>query len=234
MADGINQMDEIDLNNLDFSESGDESSSSSESDNDPIPLRIHISNLWTATDNEGAGKNGYSLDDIFVVSDAYRTRLTNMSERFGVMMNNDDEDAADAAARVLEAAGDPPIEAMVSQNIRAIVNRWNHETDFFEVTTPEEYVGPTYKAFSNFHDIIEELLDELKAKESELEATKSIINAKNTDLEKLTFLLEAKTPNKIVNKLPEEIDKEIVKHIGGRKTRRAKKFLKLKTNKTNF
>ena len=28
--------------------------------------------------------------------------------------------------------------------------------------------------------------------------------------------------------------KEIVKHIGGRKTRRAKKFLKLKTNKTNF
>ena len=258
MADGINQMDEIDLNNLDFSESGDESSSSSESgdesssssesDNDPIPLRIHISNLWTATDNEGAGKNGYSLDDIFVVSDAYRTRLTNMSERFGVMMNNylrdinrllaaeanDDEDAADAAANVLEAAGDPPIEAMVSQNIRAIVNRWNHETDFFEVTTPEEYVGPTYKAFSNFHDIIEELLDELKAKESELEATKSIINAKNTDLEKLTFLLEAKTPNKIVNKLPEEIDKEIVKHIGGRKTRRAKKFLKLKTNKTNF
>ena len=258
MADGINQMDEIDLNNLDFSESGDESSSSSESDdesssssesdNDPIPLRIHISNLWTATDNEGAGKNGYSLDDIFVVSDAYRTRLTNMSERFGVMMNNylrdinrllvaeanDDEDAADVAANVLEAAGDPPIEAMVSQNIRAIVNRWNHETDFFEVTTPEEYVGPTYKAFSNFHDIIEELLDELKAKESELEATKSIINAKNTDLEKLTFLLEAKTPNKIVNKLPEEIDKEIVKHIGGRKTRRAKKFLKLKTNKTNF
>ena len=95
-------------------------------------------------------------------------------------------------------------------------------------------MGPTYKAFSNFHDIIEELLDELKAKESELEATKSIINAKNTDLEKLTFLLEAKTTNKIVNKLPEEIDKEIVKHIGGRKTRRAKKFLKLKTNKTNF
>ena len=248
MADGINQMDEIDLNNLDFSESGDESSSSSESDNDPIPLRIHISNLWTATDNEGAGKNGYSLDDIFVVSDAYRTRLTNMRERFRVMMNNyvrditrlliaeanDDEDAADAAANVLEAAGDPPIEAMVSQNISAIVNRWNHETDFFEVTLPEEYVGPTYKAFSNFHDIIEELLDELKAKESELEATKSIINAKNTDLEKLTFLLEAKTTNKIVNKLPEEIDKEIVKHIGGRKTRRAKKFLKLKTNKTNF
>ena len=247
MADGINQMDEIDLNNLDFSESGDESSSS-ESDNDPIPLRIHISNLWTATDNEGAGKNGYSLDDIFVVSDAYRTRLTNMSERFGVMMNNyvrdinrllaaeadDDEDAADAAARVLEAAGDPPIEAMVSQNIRAIVNRWNHETDFFEVTTPEEYVGPTYKAFSNFHDIIEELLDELKAKESELEATKSIINAKNTDLEKLTFLLEAKTSDKIVNKLPEDLDKKIVKYLGGRKTRRAKKFLKLKTNKTNF
>ena len=273
MADGI------DLNNLDFSESGDESSSSSESDNDPIPLRIHISNLWTATDDEGAGKSGYSLNDIFVVSDAYRTRLTNMRERFRVMMNNyvrdikrlliaeanDDEDAADAAANVLEAAGDPPIEAMVSQNISAIVNRWNHETDFFEVTLPEEYVGPTYKAFSNFHDIIEELLDELKAKESELkakeseleatksiinakntdleklkakeselEATKSIINAKNTDLEKLSFLLEAKTTNKIVNKLPEDIDKEIVKHIGGRKTRRAKKFLKLKTNKTNF
>ena len=268
MADGINQMDEIDLNNLDFSESGDESSSSSESDNDPIPLRIHISNLWTATDDEGAGKSGYSLDDIFVVSDAYRTRLTNMRERFRVMMNNyvrdinrllvaeanDDEDAADAAARVLEAAGDPPIEAMVSQNIRAIVNRWNHETDFFEVIYPEEYVGPTYKAFSNFHDIIEELLDELKAKESELEATKSIINAKNTDLEKLkakeseleatksiinakntdleklTFLLEAKTTSSPLNKLPEEMDKEIVKHIGGRKTRRAKKFLKLKTN----
>jgi len=236
--------DEIDLNNLDFSESGDESSSSSESDNDPIPLRIHISNLWTATDDEGAGKSGYSLNDIFVVSDAYRTRLTNMRERFRVMMNNyvrdinrllvaeanDDEDAADAAANVLEAAGDPPIEAMVSQNISAIVNRWNHETDFFEVTLPEEYVGPTYKAFSNFHDIIEELLDELKAKESELEATKSIINAKNTDLEKLTFLLEAKTTSSPLNKLPEEMDKEIVKHIGGRKTRRAKKFLKLKTN----
>ena len=255
MADGINQMDEIDLNNLDFSESGDESSSSSESDNDPLPLRIHISNLSTATDDEGAGKSGYSLNDIFVVSDAYRTRLTNMRERFRVMMNNyvrdinrllaaeadDDEDAADAAARVLEAAGDPPIEAMVSQNISAIVNRWNHETDFFEVTTSDEVVGITYKAFSNYHDIIEELLDELKAKESELEAkeseleeTKSIINAKNTDLEKLTFLLEAKTSNKTVNTLPEDLDKKIVKYLGGRKTRRAKKFLKLKTNKTNF
>jgi len=282
MADGINQMDEIDLNNLDFSESGDESSSSSESDNDPLPLRIHISNLWTATDDEGAGKSGYSLNDIFVVSDAYRTRLTNMRERFRVMMNNyvrditrlliaeanDDEDDAEAnddedelrffvddppllqrywaanarvAANVLEAAGDPPIEAMVSQNISAIVNRWNHETDFFEVTTSDEVVGITYKAFSNYHDIIEELLDELKAKESELEAkeseleeTKSIINAKNTDLEKLTFLLEGKTSNKIVNKLPEELDKKIVKYLGGRKTRRAKKFLKLKTNKTNF
>ena len=103
-------MDEIDLNNLDFSESGDESSSSSESDNDPLPLRIHISNLWTATDDEGAGKSGYSLNDIFVVSDAYRTRLTNMRERFRVMMNNyllditrlliaeanDDEDDAEA------------------------------------------------------------------------------------------------------------------------------------------
>ena len=53
MADGINQMDEIDLNNLDFSESGDESSSSSESDNDPIPLRIHISNLWTLNRQRG-------------------------------------------------------------------------------------------------------------------------------------------------------------------------------------
>ena len=260
MADGINQMDEIDLNNLDFSESGDESSSSSESDNDPLPLRIHISNLSTATDDEGAGKSGYSLNDIFVVSDAYRTRLTNMRERFRVMMNNylrditrlliaeanDDEDDAEANddedpgllqrywgtltrvdANMLEAAGDPPIEAMVSQNISAIVNRWNHETDFFEVTTPEEYVGPTYKAFSNFHDIIEELLDELKAKESELEATKSIINAKNTDLEKLTFLLEAKTPNKIVNKLPEEIDKKIVKYLGGKKNK-TKRILKWK------
>jgi len=295
MADGINQMDEIDLNNLDFSESGDESSSSSESDNDPLPLRIHISNLWTATDDEGAGKSGYSLNDIFVVSDAYRTRLTNMRERFRVMMNNyllditrlliaeanddeddaeanddeddaeanDDEDDAEAnddedgvlwghlerfefdrvfrPENVLEAAGDPPIEAMVLQNISAIVNRWNHETDFFEVTTSDEVVGITYKAFSNYHDIIEELLDELKAKESELEAkeseleeTKSIINAKNTELEKLTFLLEAKTSKKIVNKLPEELDKKIVKYLGGRKTRRAKKFLKLKTNKTNF
>ena len=281
MADGINQMDEIDLNNLDFSESGDESSSSSESDNDPdytrvsaLPLRIHISNLSTATDDEGAGKSGYGLDDIFVVSDAYRTRLTNMRERFRVMMNNyvrditrlliaeanddeddaeanDDEDDAEAnddedelrffvddppllqrywaanariAANVFEAAGDPPIEAMVSQNISAIVNRWNHETDFFEVTTSDEVVGITYKAFSNYHDIIEELLDELKAKESELEAkeseleeTKSIINAKNTDLEKLTFLLEGKTSNKIVNKLPEELDKKIVKYLGGRR-----------------
>ena len=274
MADGINQMDEIDLNNLDFSESGDESSSSSESDNDPLPLRIHISNLSTATDDEGAGKSGYSLNDIFVVSDAYRTRLTNMRERFRVMMNNylrditrlliaeanDDEDDAEANddedlgllqrywaanarvdANVLEVAGDPPIEAMVSQNISAIVNRWNHETDFFEVTTSDEVVGITYKAFSNYHDIIEELLDELKAKESELEAkeseleeTKSIINAKNTDLEKLTFLLEAKTSNKTVNTLPEDLDKKIVKYLGGRKTRRAKKFLKLKTNKTNF
>ena len=56
MADGINQMDEIDLNNLDFSESGDESSSSSESDNDPIPLRIHISNLWTRPTTRKLGK----------------------------------------------------------------------------------------------------------------------------------------------------------------------------------
>ena len=62
---------------------------------------------------------------------------------------------------------------------------------------------------------LEKLRLELEATKSELEATKTIIIAKNTDLkileEKVEFLLEAKKSNKIVNKLPEELDKNIVK-----------------------
>ena len=72
-------------------------------------------------------------------------------------------------------------------------------------------------------DLAEVLSDEINALKSiinvlksDLDAKNSDLEAKNSDLEKLAFLLEAKTTNKIVNKLPEEVEKKIVKYLGGR------------------
>tara|TARA_B100001175_G_scaffold21030_2_gene15703 strand:- start:6162 stop:6974 length:813 start_codon:yes stop_codon:yes gene_type:complete len=138
---------------------------------------------------------------------------------------------------------------LIFYNSQRIINRWDAEIGHHGVY---KFVPVTQKAFSNFYDIIEDLRDEnivsktvinaknsdleklrleLEATKSELEATKTIIIAKNTDLkkleEKVEFLLEAKKSNKIVNKLPEELDKKIVKYLGGKKNK-TKKILKWK------
>tara|TARA_B100001094_G_scaffold313917_1_gene352224 strand:- start:6889 stop:7722 length:834 start_codon:yes stop_codon:yes gene_type:complete len=138
---------------------------------------------------------------------------------------------------------------LIFYNSQRIINRWDAEIGHHGVY---KFVPVTQKAFSNFYDIIEDLRDEnivsktvinaknsdleklrleLEATKSELEATKSIIIAKNTDLkkleEKVEFLLEAKKSNKIVNKLPEDLDKKIVKYLGGKKNK-TKKILKWK------
>ena len=50
----------------------------------------------------------------------------------------------------------------------------------------------------------------------EMNALKSIINAKNRDLEKLTLELGGKTPASPLNKLPQEIENKVRTFLGGR------------------
>ena len=50
----------------------------------------------------------------------------------------------------------------------------------------------------------------------EIDALKSIINAKNRDLEKLTLELGGKTPASPLNKLPQEIENKVRTFLGGR------------------
>lgn len=98
-------------------------------------------------------------------------------------------------------------------NANQIINRWESELDSFGLNMQEAARSITFKAFSNYTDIIEDLIDENLA-------LKSVINAKNSDFEKLTLELGGKTPASPLNKLPQEIENKVSRFLGGRKTRR--------------
>ena len=111
-------------------------------------------------------------------------------------------------------------------NSNRIISRWDEEIGYYfrqgSLQGSRAIVPVSQKAFSNFFDIIEDVIDENIA-------LKSIINAKNSiisDFEKLTLEFEATKSSSNLNKLPEEVDKKISKYLGGKKT---KKTLKRKT-----
>ena len=111
----------------------------------------------------------------------------------------------------------------IMYNSNRIISRWDSEIGYYfrqgRTQGSRALVPVSQKAFSNFFDIIEDVIDENIA-------LKSIINAKSSDLEKLTLELEATKSSSNLNKLPEEVDKKISKYLGGKKT---KKTLKRKT-----
>ena len=99
-------------------------------------------------------------------------------------------------------------------NSNRIISRWDSEIGYhFRQGNFRAIVPVSQKAFSNFFDIIEDVIDENIA-------LKSIINAKNSDLEKLTLELEATKSSSNLNKLPEEVNKKISKNMGGKKTKK--------------
>tara|TARA_Y100000739_G_scaffold132923_1_gene114510 strand:+ start:250 stop:510 length:261 start_codon:yes stop_codon:yes gene_type:complete len=83
---------------------------------------------------------------------------------------------------------------------------------------PQATRAITFKAFSNYTDIIKDLIDENLA-------LKSVINAKNSDFEKLTLELGGKTPASLLNKLPQEIENKVRTFLGGRRRYRRLKYL---------
>ena len=117
----------------------------------------------------------------------------------------------------------------IMYNSNRIISRWDSEIGyhFRQGRGGARAIVPvSQKAFSNFFDIIEDVIDENIALKSIINAKNSDLDAKNSDLEKLTLELEAKNSSSNLNKLPEEVDKKISKYLGGKKT---KKTLKRKT-----
>uniref|UniRef100_A0A6C0L0U2 Uncharacterized protein n=1 Tax=viral metagenome TaxID=1070528 RepID=A0A6C0L0U2_9ZZZZ len=168
-----------------------------------LPNRIHA--LDIDNDTLGAARMHPvidTIDEVYRIEHAFNDRREYLQHPGMVM--------------VMKTYRGPTVETPTFQrhrikfNANQIINRWESELDSFGLNMSQATRAITFKAFSNYTDIIEDLIHENLA-------LKSIINAKNTDLEKLTFLLEGKTSNKIVNKLPEELDKKIVKYLGGRR-----------------
>ena len=218
-----------------------------------IPLRIHA--LADPNDNVYGEYLQLFPDSFLAVNNEHI--LTHLESIVGIAKNFDDRQQ-ESLLRIQNQIALGPLarrenfwhyKSLIFYNSRRIIDRWDAEIGHHGVY---KLVPVTQKAFSNFYDIIEDLRDEnivsktvinaknsdleklrleLEATKSELEATKTIIIAKNTDLknleEKVEFLLEAKKSNKIVNKLPEELDKKIVKYLGGKKNK-TKKILKWK------
>ena len=217
-----------------------------------IPLRIHA--LADPDDNVYGEYLQLFPDSFLPVNNEHI--LTHLESIVGIAKNFKDR-RQEYLLRIQNQIGNPLAQredfwlykSLIFYNSQRIIARWHAEIGHHGVY---KFVPVTQKAFSNFYDIIEDLRDEnitsktvinaknsdleklrleLEATKSELEATKTIIIAKNTDLknleEKVEFLLEAKKSNKIVNKLPEELDKKIVKYLGGKKNK-IKKFLKWK------
>ena len=118
-------------------------------------------------------------------------------------------------------------------NSNQIISRWDSEIGYYfrqgGVQGSRAIVPVSQKAFSNFFDIIEDVIDENIALKSIINAKNSDLDAKNSDLEKLTLEFEATKSSSNLNKLPEEVDKKISKYLGGKKTKKTKKTLKRKT-----
>ena len=217
-----------------------------------IPLRVHA--LADPDDNVYGEYLQLFPDSFLTVNN--EPILTHLESIVGIAKNFKDR-RQESLLRIQNQIANPlppredfwEYKTLIFYNSQRIINRWDAEIGHHGVY---KFVPVTQKAFSNFYDIIEDLRDEnivsktvinaknsdleklrleLEATKSELEATKTIIIAKNTDLknleEKVEFLLEAKKSNKIVNKLPEDLDEKIVKYLGGKK-HKIKKFLKWK------
>ena len=184
-----------------------------------LPNRIHA--LDIDNDTLGAARMHPqidTIDEVYRIEHAFNDRREYLQDQSMVI--------------VMETYWGPTVETPAFQkhrikfNANQIINRWESELDSFGLNMPQATRGITFKAFSNYTDIIEDIIDENLA-------LKSVINAKNSDLEKLTLELEKLTleleatkSSSNLNKLPEEVDKKISKYIGGKKT---KKTLKRKT-----
>jgi len=171
-----------------------------------LPNRIHA--LDIDNDTLGAARMHPeidTIDEVYRIEHAFNDRREYYQHPSIVM--------------VMEMYRGPIVEGPTFQshriqfNANQIINRWESELDSFGLNMQQATRGITFKAFSNYTDIIEDLTDEILA-------LKSVINAKNSDFEKLTLELGGKTPASPLNKLPQEIENKVSTFLGGRKTRR--------------
>ena len=188
------------------SSSDNESSSSSELGEGYLPNRIHA--LDIDNDTLGAARMHPeidTIDEVYRIEYAFNDRREYLQHPSMVL--------------VMETYRGPIVEGPTFQshrimfNANQIINRWESELDSFGLNMAQATRGITFKAFSNYTDIIEDLIDENLA-------LKSVINAKKSDFEKLTLELGGKTPASPLNKLPQEIENKVSTFLGGRKTRR--------------
>tara|TARA_B100001175_G_scaffold159081_1_gene134798 strand:+ start:4296 stop:4919 length:624 start_codon:yes stop_codon:yes gene_type:complete len=199
----------------DESTSSDNESNSSDDVSDLgegyLPNRIHA--LDIDNDTLGAARMHPeidTIDEVYRIESAFNDRREYFSNPSMVM--------------VMEMYRGPIVEGPTFQshriqfNANQIINRWESELDSFGLNMAEATRGITFKAFSNYTDIIEDLIDENLA-------LKSVINAKNSDLEKLTLELGGKTPASLLNKLPQEIENKVRTFLGGRRRYRRLKYL---------
>jgi hypothetical protein len=170
-----------------------------------LPNRIHA--LDIDNDTLGAAKMHPEIDtigEVYRIEEAFNDRREYLQHPGMVM--------------VMETYRGPIVEGPTFQshriqfNANQIINRWESELDSFGLNMPQATRGITFKAFSNYTDIIEDLIDENLA-------LKSVINAKNSlisDFEKITLELGGKTNASPLNKLPQEIENKVSTFLGGR------------------
>ena len=189
----------------------DSDSESSDSGEGYLPNRIHA--LDIDNDTLGAARMHPQIDtigEVYRIEEAFNDRREYLQHPGMVM--------------VMETYRGPIVEGPTFQshriqfNANQIINRWESELDSFGLNMPQATRGITFKAFSNYTDIIEDIIDENLA-------LKSVINAKNSDLEKLTLELGGKTPASLLNKLPQEIENKVRTFLGGRRRYRRLKYL---------
>ena len=176
-----------------------------------LPNRIHA--LDIDNDTLGAARMHPQIDtigEVYRIEEAFNDRREYLQHPSMVM--------------VMELYRGPIVEGPTFQshriqfNANQIINRWESELDSFGLNMQQATRGITFKAFSNYTDIIEDLIDENLA-------LKSVINAKNSDFEKLTLELGGKTPASLLNKLPQEIENKVRTFLGGRRRYRRLKYL---------
>ena len=170
-----------------------------------LPNRIHA--LDIDNDTLGAARMHPeidTIDEVYRIEHAFNDRREYLQHPGMVM--------------VMETYRGPIVEGPTFQshriqfNANQIINRWESELDSFGLNMQQATRGITFKAFSNYTDIIEDLIDENLA-------LKSVINAKNSiisDFEKITLELGGKTNASPLNKLPQEIENKVSTFLGGR------------------
>ncbi len=175
-----------------------------------LPNRIHA--LDIDNDTLGAARMHPvidTIDEVYRIEHAFNDRREYLQHPSMVM--------------VMETYRGPIVEGPTFQshriqfNANQIINRWESELDSFGLNMPQATRGITFKAFSNYTDIIEDLIDENLALKSVINAKNSDLDAKNSVLEKLTLELGGKTTASPLNKLPQEIENKVSKFLGGRR-----------------